>query len=212
MQEHQNANCLFCQYDLSGNPNGLCPECGRPVFRFTDRAREVMVQANRQALLLLSQGDPRQPKSPWWLPKTGVWSLIRPTHVLLGIVNGPRGIGYHALQSRGVSANNLTDSIIRQIPRDRPRTFADGARLPLSRSSSATVRLAIEEATRLQHHWVGTEHLLLALCRQPGDRIVQRVLSEANIHHEHVRAFVVANMAAINSAPKADGTTSPNEK
>ncbi len=212
MQEHTKSSCPFCAYDLTGNTNGTCPECGRPVFRFTDRAREVMVEANRQALLMLCHGDPRQAKSPWWLPQPGGWSLIRPTHVLLGIVCGPQGVGYHALQSCGARADSLSDAIVSRIPRSAPRVFDDGTRLPLSRSSSAIVRYAIEEATRLQHSWVGTEHLLLALCRQPGDRIVQRVLEEANVEHQRVSAYVIANMAAINSVTKAGGTNSPIER
>lgn len=194
------AGCSFCGFDLAGNTSGVCPECGRPVYRFTDRAREVMIEANRQALLLLREGDPRQRRPRWWLQQPTGRPEISPSHILLGIIGGPHGIGYCAIQSCRSDVGQLSDSIVRRMPRCTPREFPDGARLPLSPSSGSVINDAIEEALRLQHNWVGTEHLLLALCGQPRDRIVKRALAEAKVGVNEVRAFVVANMAAVNAA------------
>lgn len=177
----------------------MCPECGRPVYRFTDRAREVIVEANRQALLLFGNGDPRQRPARWWSPQSNGRPEINPCHILLGIVGGPHGVGYHAIQDCGSDIEKLVDSIVRRMPRCAPCEFPEGARLPLSHPCQSVIQIAIEEALRLQHNWVGTEHLVLALCRQPRDRIVTRALAEANVESDRVRAFVIANMAAANA-------------
>jgi ATP-dependent Clp protease ATP-binding subunit ClpC len=193
------AGCSFCGYDLSGNASGVCPECGRPVYRFTDRAREVITEANRQAILLLGKNDPRRRTARWWLPQSTSRPEINPYHILLGIVGGPHGIAYHAIQSCGAETEQLHDSVVRRLPRCDSREFPDGARLPLSRPSQAVIKIAVEEALQLNHNWVGTEHLLLALCRQPGDITVKRALAEANVVSDRVRAFIVANMTAANT-------------
>ena len=192
--------CGFCGYDLSGL-NGQCPECGRPMYRFTDRARQALVEANAHAIRLLRGEDPEQRKPRWWLARQWDSKAIEPHHVLLGIISGPPGVGQHALRTCGTDLNRLRQGIIEGLPRCIPATVADGVRLPLSRSGHRLVSAAIEESFELGHSWVGTEHLLLALCTQ-GDRSLRRSLKENGVSHAKIRSLVAANMAAIALAEK----------
>lgn len=191
--------CTFCNYDLSGNISGICPECGRPVFRYTDRAREVIAEANRQAVLLFSKGDPLLRPARWWLPQSVTEPEIRTSHILLGIAGGPQGVGYHALLSCGVEPGRLRDAVVSRMPRCARHPLSDGVRLPLSSSSKNIIKVAIEDAAQLGHSWVGTEHLLLALCRQSEDRAAKRALAATDVNSDRVRAFIVANMAAVSA-------------
>lgn len=187
--------CGYCGYDLAGL-NGQCPECGRPMYRFTDRARQAIVEANAHAIRLLRGKDPVQRKPRWWLARQWDSKAIEPHHVLLGIISGPTGVGHHALRACGINLDRLRHEVIWGLPRCLPAVLGDGVRLPLSRSGHRLVSAAIEESFGLGHSWVGTEHLLLALCAQ-GDRLSRRCLRQGGVSHPQVRSFIVANMAAI---------------
>jgi len=201
--------CPFCGYDLSGNGGGVCPECGRPVDRYTDRARAVIVEANRHACLYFRHGNPHRP-ARWWLPRTVERPQINPSHILLGIVSGPHGIGYHALQNCGTNLERLHDAVVARAVRCAPRDVSDGVKLPLSYYSFGIVNLARDEAFRLGFNYVGTEHLLLALCRQRFDMAVKRELAKGNVTRDRVREFVIANVARVNS-PKTAGLLGSDE-
>jgi ATP-dependent Clp protease ATP-binding subunit ClpC len=180
---------------MAGVVSGICPECGRPVFRFTDRAREVIVRANQCALLLLSEGHPLQQRPKWWHAPRRV-AEIEPSHILLGLVDGPCGVGYHALKNSGVDPPRLREDILCRLSRCHPQTFHGGTKLPLSRKSRRIVDVAIEEARKLNHDWVGTEHILLAICRS-GDRATKCRLRSWRVSGDRVRAFVIQNMAML---------------
>lgn len=187
--------CPFCGYDMTGSTSGRCPECGRPVFRFTDRAREVIVRANQRVLSLLGEGHPLQ-RTPKWPGPRLESTEIKPCHILLGLLDGPRGVGYHALEACGVDPPRLRDDIIRLLARSGPWTFPDGTKLPLSRRSRHVVEIAIEQARDFNHDWVGTEHILMAICRN-GDRATKRSLRSWRVTEEGVRAFIFENMARL---------------
>ena len=121
-------------------------------------------------------------------------------HQLMGIVTGPHGVGYHALLQRvGEPA-----SLLRELEKlDRSlaqQSLPPEARLPLTPSGHRIVKQAIVEATRLGHDWVGTEHLLLAIC-SAADMSTRERLSRRGITHEFVSAFVVKNQQQIDPAP-----------
>src|SRR3954447_20055888 len=52
-----------------------------------------------------------------------------------------------------------------------------------------TLQLAQEEATRFNHNYIGTEHILLGLVRE-GDGVAARVLSMMNVQLPRVRSAV----------------------
>ncbi len=61
-----------------------------------------------------------------------------------------------------------------------------GGRIPLSPGMEEVLQLAIEEARRLGHHYIGTEHLLLGLVRQ-GDGVGVDVLRRLGYTPEQIR-------------------------
>jgi len=189
--------CPFCIYDLSGNTTGSCPECGRPVHRFTDRARAVVAEANRHALCLIASIETPRRFSLWWNPRPIGRPEITPGHILLGILTGPQGVGYHAIKNCGAEIDRLRDAVISRIPRRAPHDFPEGVRLPLSQASHQTVKVAIENAVELRQNWVGTEHLLLALCRDTREKTLKRQLADAGVLRTKVHDFIVANMSAV---------------
>jgi ATP-dependent Clp protease ATP-binding subunit ClpC len=52
------------------------------------------------------------------------------------------------------------------------------------------IELAVDEARRLNHHYIGTEHLLLGLVRE-GEDIAAGVLKSLGVNLEKVRTETI---------------------
>ena len=61
-----------------------------------------------------------------------------------------------------------------------------GGRIELAPTTEQVLQLAIEEARRMGHHYIGTEHLLLGLVRQ-GEGVAMDVLRRLGVTPEQVR-------------------------
>ncbi len=59
-------------------------------------------------------------------------------------------------------------------------------------SVDSILRLAAEEAFKLQHDYVGTEHLLLAHLKSNG--VDQEALNEAGCDYETIRKLIISNI------------------
>ena len=194
--------CMFCGHDMTGVDDGTCPECERPVFRFTDRSRAVIAAANEHSLRLLRGTDPDQGSIRWWWPTATPPAVILPCHVVLGIISGPGGVGLHAMLACGADLNALRQRLVRRRPTGRAIVIPDGARLPLHPQTWCVIREAIDQAVSLEHDWVGTEHLLLGSCIR-ADRTTRRRLLQAGVSHQRARAFIVQNLTSIGGADAA---------
>src|SRR6266567_4186579 len=60
----------------------------------------------------------------------------------------------------------------------------------LTPRAKKVIELAVDEAHRLNHHYIGTEHLLLGLVRE-GEGIAADVLESLGVSLEKVRAQVI---------------------
>jgi ATP-dependent Clp protease ATP-binding subunit ClpC len=65
------------------------------------------------------------------------------------------------------------------------------------------VRLAGEEARELRHSFIGTEHLLLALAREPQGTAAQ-ALATVGVDHARIRTAVVGMMGLGVEAPEGE--------
>jgi ATP-dependent Clp protease ATP-binding subunit ClpC len=75
------------------------------------------------------------------------------------------------------------------------------AGLQLAEQTKRVIELAVDEAKRLGHQYIGTEHLLLAMMRLP-DSVGVAVLESLNIKSEIVRRRVL-NMMRQDNPPEA---------
>src|ERR1700759_3257827 len=112
--------------------------------RYTEKARRVIFFARYEA---------SQFGSPY----------IESEHLLLGILREERALTHRFLRSHG-----SWESIRKQIEgrttiREAVSTSVD---LPLSNECKRILAYAAEEAVRLDHKHIGTEHLLLGLLRE----------------------------------------------
>jgi hypothetical protein len=136
-----------------------------PTFeRFTERARNVLRQSEREAHRL-GHG------------------FIGTEHILLALVEINEGLGVRVLDEAGISKSMVEEQILALIKRG---TEAEEGKLPFTPRAKAVLRSAVEEALRLGHNYVGTEHLLLGLLRDE-DSVAAKVLLDLDASYDVIR-------------------------
>lgn len=186
--------CQMCRAEISPSGADRCPECSYPIFRFTDRAREVLSLAIAIAQRQIELAATR--KSWWHLLRRPIAPTIRPRHVLAAICDGPRGVGYQALLNCGADPTSLAESIKKRCAAIRIAHTAEGTALTKDATLIQLIKNAMNISHRLGHTWVGTEHLLLALI-DSEDPVAHRELKTARVTMSRAEAFVIQNGAAV---------------
>lgn len=90
-------------------------------------------------------------------------SYVGTEHLLLGIVREGAGLGARILRDRGISERKLRDAICASSGAGTPGTPTQG----LTKHAWTAIEKAATDALSLGHRYVGTEHLLLGILRQP---------------------------------------------
>ena len=131
--------------------------------RYTEKARRVIFFARYEAS---SYGSP----------------YIESEHLLLGILREDKSIAKRFLRSHSVEA--IRNQIESQITVGaKTSTSVD---LPLSNESKRVLAYATEEAERMAHKHIGTEHLFLGLLREEKC-IAAEILKEQDVQPDLVR-------------------------
>ena len=121
--------------------------------KFTDRARKVLTLAQDEAQRFNH-------------------NYIGTEHLLLGLVREGEGVAARVLENMNVELPKVRTAVEFIIGRgDRPVVGEVG----LTPRAKRVIELAIDEARRLGHNYIGTEHLLLGLVRE-GEGIAAGVL------------------------------------
>ncbi|MFN3928382.1 MAG: Clp protease N-terminal domain-containing protein, partial [Thermoflexus sp.] len=111
--------------------------------RFTQRARRVLALAQEEAERLNH-------------------TYIGTEHLLLGLVKEENSIAGQVLRRLGVTPQKVEEMVLRMSgPGRRP----PNSKPDLTPRIRRVIELAVDEARRIGHHYIGTEHLLLGLVR-----------------------------------------------
>jgi ATP-dependent Clp protease ATP-binding subunit ClpC len=121
--------------------------------RFTKRARRVLTVAGDEARKLNHR-------------------FIGTEHMLLGLVAEEGGVAMRVLQELNISADQIRNAVERTVGRGTRPTFTQPTLTPRTKR---VIELAVDEARRRGHHYIGTEHLLLGLVRE-GEGVAVDVL------------------------------------
>ncbi|MGE3856601.1 MAG: ATP-dependent Clp protease ATP-binding subunit, partial [Dehalococcoidia bacterium] len=110
-------------------------------------------------------------------------NYIGTAHLLLGLVREGDGVAAKVLSNLGVELNKVRSAVEFIIGRgDR----ASSGEIGLTPRAKKVIELAVDEARRLGHSYIGTEHLLLGLVRE-GEGIAAGVLESLGVNLERVR-------------------------
>ena len=111
-------------------------------------------------------------------------NYIGTEHILLGLVRETDGMAAKTLSSLGAELGKVRSAVEFIIGR--------GERVPsgeigLTPRAKKVIELAVDEARRLSHHYIGTEHLLIGLMRE-GEGVAAGVLESLGVNLDKIRA------------------------
>jgi len=131
--------------------------------RFTQRARRVLSLAHQEAERMRH-------------------NYIGTEHLLLGLIREEGGVAGRVLRELGLEASRVQEIVERLTGYG---TYT-GGKLDLSPGTQQVLEYAVDEARRMGHHYIGTEHLLLGLVRH-NEGIAIDVLRKLGITSEQIR-------------------------
>src|ERR687885_1746824 len=135
--------------------------------KFTERARKVLQLAQEEAQRFNH-------------------NYIGTEHLLLGLVREGEGVAAKVLANLGVELNKVRSAVEFIIGRGDRTVTGD---IGLTPRAKKVIELSVDEARRLNHNYIGTEHLLLGLVRE-GEGIAAGVLESLGVSLDKVRQQV----------------------
>ncbi len=137
--------------------------------RYTERARRVLFFARYEASQLGSIS-------------------IETEHLLLGLIREGKGLTSRIFQRSHLSLDTIRKDIEgRTVFREKVSTSVE---IPFSGETKRVLQYAAEEADRLLHNYIGTEHLLLGLLREERS-VAASILMEKGMRLHAVREDIV---------------------
>jgi ATP-dependent Clp protease ATP-binding subunit ClpC len=159
--------------------------------RFTQRARRVLSLAHQEAERMRH-------------------NYIGTEHLLLGLIREEGGVAGRVLRELGLEAERVQEIVERLTGPGQNR----GGKLDLSPGTQQVLEYAVEEARRMGHHYIGTEHLLLGLVRH-GQGIALDVLRKLGVTPEQIRRQtrrVLQESTATSRTPTGEGKAASRQE
>ena len=113
--------------------------------RFTERVRKVISLARQEAVRLHHD-------------------YIGTEHLLLGLVKEGEGVAAVVLTNLGVNTDDMRRAVENAVDIGS-ETLVLGE-VPLNQEARSCLNYALDEARKMNHTYIGTEHLLLGLLRE----------------------------------------------
>jgi Clp amino terminal domain, pathogenicity island component len=126
-------------------------------------------------------------------------SYIETEHLLLGLLREDKALASHFLRSPAAEESIRKQIEAHKVPGQKLSTAVD---LPLSHECKRVLAYGAEEAQRLNHNHIGTEHLLLGMLREENC-LAARLLREQGLAVNAVR-----EQLATSQRPLARGSAS----
>jgi hypothetical protein len=145
---------------------------------FTERARRVLTLAQEEAQRFNH-------------------NYIGTEHLLLGLVREDEGIAARVLRSFWIDLGGVREAVEFIIGRGETMIMGE---IGLTPRAKTVLALAVDEARRLSHDYIGTEHLLLGIVRE-GEGIAAGVLESQGVALEALRARI---LQVLSGGPTGD--------
>ena len=110
-------------------------------------------------------------------------NYIGTEHILLGLVRETDGTAAKVLASLAIELSKVRSAVEFIIGKG---DTASGSEIGLTPRAKKVIELAVDEARRLNHHYIGTEHLLIGLMRE-GEGVAAGVLESLGVTLDKVR-------------------------
>lgn len=151
--------------------------------RFTERAQKVLALAQEEAIRLSH-------------------SNIGTEHILLGLVREGEGIAAKGLTALGLSPEKIQKEVEGLIGKGKESSQT----IHYTPRAKKVIELSMDEARKLGHSYVGTEHILLGLIRE-GEGVAARVLNNLGVSLNKARQQVLQLLGSNESNGHQSGTS-----
>jgi ATP-dependent Clp protease ATP-binding subunit ClpA len=151
--------------------------------RFTDRSRHVMQVAHQEAQRFGHE-------------------YVGTEHILFALITEPAGIAANVLKNLDVDLRTVRSELKRILPGSPKGEVRTTGELPTTPWSKKVVDCAVAEARRLNHNYVGTEHLLLGLI-VAEEGVAAQVLEHVGLNADRVRHGVMNLLGHLPDAADA---------
>ncbi|WP_100334352.1 ATP-dependent protease ATP-binding subunit ClpC [Bacillus alkalisoli] len=155
--------------------------------RFTERAQKVLALAQEEALRLSHNN-------------------IGTEHILLGLVREGEGIAAKALVALGLGPEKIQKEVENLIGHGQENTQSIPHYTPRAKK---VIELSMDEARKLGHSYVGTEHILLGLIRE-GEGVAARVLNNLGVSLNKARQQVLQLLGSSETSSSHQGGSTSN--
>jgi ATP-dependent Clp protease ATP-binding subunit ClpA len=139
-----------------------------PVGKFTERARKVLSLAQKESQRFRH-------------------NYIGTEHLLLALIREDSGIAARVLHTLGVELKSVRKDMEDALKQGNHIVLDE---IGLTAEAKKTIELAVDEARRLNHPYIGTEHLLLGLIRE-GTGVVSTILEKKGVTLEKARTLTL---------------------
>jgi ATP-dependent Clp protease ATP-binding subunit ClpC len=136
--------------------------------RFTERARQVVVLAQDEALALRH-------------------NYIGTEHILLGLLREEEGLAARVLESLQITVEEVRGAV-RQVVGEGDEVT--GGQIPFTPRAKRVLELSLKEAMSLGHNYIGTEHILLGLARE-NQGVAARILLDFGADQHRIRDAII---------------------
>jgi hypothetical protein len=147
-----------------------------PFSRFTQRARNSIKAAADQA-------------------REHGHNQVYPEHLALGLLHEPEGLAVKAIEALGVPSAAAREALVAALPPARAEEPASD-KIPFNPQAKKIMALAVREALRLGHNYVGTEHILIAVLEY-SEGAVGGALTGLGLTKERAEQWLVAQVQRI---------------
>ncbi|MBD7966101.1 ATP-dependent protease ATP-binding subunit ClpC [Fictibacillus norfolkensis] len=149
--------------------------------RFTERAQKVLALAQEEAIRLGHNN-------------------VGTEHILLGLIREGEGIAAKALQVLGLGPEKIQKEVETLIGRGQEAVQT----IHYTPRAKKVIELSMDEARKLGHSYVGTEHILLGLIRE-GEGVAARVLNNLGVSLNKARQQVLQLLGSNESSSSHRG-------
>ncbi|GKU84918.1 ATP-dependent Clp protease ATP-binding subunit [Niallia sp. NCCP-28] len=150
--------------------------------RFTERAQKVLALSQEEAIRLGHNN-------------------IGTEHILLGLVREGEGIAAKALLALGLGPEKIQEEVENLIGRGQDASQT----IHYTPRAKKVIELSMDEARKLGHSYVGTEHILLGLIRE-GEGVAARVLNNLGVSLNKARQQVLQLLGSNESSSHQGGS------
>ncbi len=128
-------------------------------------------------------------------------------HLLLGLIREASGVAAKTLLEAGITEEKAIQKLVESIPKNTP--ISKNIELSLTPRSKKILEISAMEARKMNHSYIGTEHILMAIIRD-GDGVGAQILASLGLN---LGSFYSDTVQAIESdIPTVQGQTKPLSK